>query len=275
VEFADRMVRLRGMGAVALVPTMGAVHDGHAALVRAARKKCQRVVATVFVNPTQFGPTEDFAAYPRDEAGDAAKFEAAGAHLLYAPSVAEVYPKGPQVTVKAGPLADVLEGRFRPGHFDGVATVVSTLFDQAKPDVAVFGEKDYQQLLVIREVERARGSRVEILAVPTERAADGLALSSRNAYLSPAERRVAPTLNRTLSAIAQKLSDGGSGATPEIARGTAALVAAGFKVDYLAVCDADTLQPIETVAKVGRVLAAVRLGRTRLIDNVPIVTPEP
>jgi pantoate--beta-alanine ligase len=268
------MVRLRGAGAVALVPTMGAVHDGHAALVRAARKKCQRVVATVFVNPTQFGPSEDFAAYPRDEGSDAAKLEAAGAHLLYAPTMGEIYPNGPLVTVKAGPLADVLEGKFRPGHFDGVATVVSTLFDHAKPDVAAFGEKDYQQLLVIREMERARGSRVEILAIPTVRAADGLALSSRNAYLSAEERRVAPTLFRTLAAIAQQLANRCSTATSEIARGTAALVAAGFKVDYLAVCDAETLIPIETIAKAGRVLAAARLGRTRLIDNVPIIIPE-
>jgi pantoate--beta-alanine ligase len=268
------MVALRGAGAIALVPTMGAVHDGHAALVRAARKTCQRVVATVFVNPTQFGPSEDFAAYPRDEAGDAAKLEAAGAHLLYAPTVDQIYPNGPAVTVKAGPLADVLEGRFRPGHFDGVATVVSTLFDQAKPDVAAFGEKDYQQLLVIREMERARGSRVEILAVPTLRATDGLALSSRNAYLSAEERRVAPTLYRTLLTVAETLSDAASVAPPVIAQAAADLEATGFKLDYLAVCDAETLQPVETVTLPARVLAAARLGRTRLIDNVPVVIPE-
>jgi pantoate--beta-alanine ligase len=156
-----------------------------------------------------------------------------------------------------------------------VATVVSTLFDQAKPDAAVFGEKDYQQLLVIREMERARGSRVEILAVPTQRASDGLALSSRNAYLSPEERRIAPTLYRALSSIADKLAGRHGAATPEVARGRAALEAAGFQVDYLAVCDADTLAPVETVARYGRVLAAARLGRTRLIDNVPVVIPEP
>lgn len=269
------MVRLRGAGAIALVPTMGAVHDGHAALVRAARKKCQRVVATVFVNPTQFAPSEDFAAYPRDEAGDAVKLEAAGAHLLYAPTVAEIYPNGPAVTVKAGPLAEVLEGKLRPGHFDGVATVVSALFEQARPDVAVFGEKDYQQFLVIREMERARGSRVEILAVPTARAPDGLALSSRNAYLSAEERRVAPKLYRTLSAVAETLSDGTSAAPPVVAQAGAALAAAGFKLDYLAVCDAATLQPVETVVLPARVLCAARLGRTRLIDNVPVVIPEP
>jgi pantoate--beta-alanine ligase len=270
------MARLRSDGRIGLVPTMGAIHDGHAALVRAARSRCRRVVATIFVNPTQFGPNEDFAAYPRDEAGDAARLEAAGCDLLYAPSVAEIYPDGPAVSVSAGPLADVLDGKFRPGHFDGVATVVATLFDHAKPDAAAFGEKDYQQLLVIREMVRARGLKVEILAVPTQRAADGLALSSRNAYLSAEERRIAPALHRTLASVAESLSDGRTSASGEIARGTAALVAAGFRaVDYVAVCDAETLAPVEIVHAPARVLAAARLGATRLIDNVPVVIPGP
>lgn len=269
------MARLRNDGRVALVPTMGAVHDGHVALVRAARTKCRRVVATIFVNPTQFGPHEDFAAYPRDEAGDAVKLEAAGCDLLYMPGVMEIYPNGPAVTVSAGPLAHVLEGKFRPSHFDGVATVVATLFDHAKPDLAAFGEKDYQQLLVIRELVRAHGLKVEILPVPTQRAPDGLALSSRNAYLSEAQRRVAPALYRMLASVAENLSARRGTASGEIARGTAVLAAAGFtSVDYVAVCDAETLEPIATVHAPARALAAARLGTTRLIDNIPVVIPE-
>ena len=271
-ELRTRIVAFRSHGRVGLVPTMGAVHDGHLALVRAARKTCQRVVATVFVNPTQFGPAEDLAAYPRDEAGDAAKLASVGCDLLYAPSVAEMYPAGVAANLSAGELGRVLEGKFRPGHFDGVATVVAKLLEQSIPDVAVFGEKDYQQLLVIRRMVRERGMKVEVVGVPTIRAPDGLALSSRNAYLTAAERNAAPALHRTIAAVAERVADGRTRASDEIARGTAALHNAGFAtVDYLALCDAETLAPVEAVTGPARVLAAARLGTTRLIDNVPVI----
>jgi pantoate--beta-alanine ligase len=250
---------------------MGAIHDGHLALVRAARKKTQRVVATIFVNPTQFGPVEDLARYPRDEANDVARFEIAGCHLVYAPPVEEIYPDGPKATVSPGPLGDVLEGKFRPGHFAGVATVVSRLFEHVGPDLAAFGEKDYQQLLVIKQL----GTRVEILPVPTVRETDGLALSSRNVYLSLDERRIAPALHSTIAGMAGRLVTGAN-AGDEIARGAGELRKAGFKkIDYLAVCDAETLAPIEHVVAPARVLVAAWLGSTRLIDNVPAVIPEP
>jgi pantoate--beta-alanine ligase len=253
---------------------MGAVHEGHAALVEAARTKCRHVVASVFVNPTQFGPSEDFTAYPRDEAGDAAKLEAAGCDLLYAPDVAEIYPHGPAVAVSAGPLGDVLEGKFRTGHFDGVVTVVATLFAQAMPDVAVFGEKDYQQLLVIREFVRTRGLDIEILAVHTVRAPDGLALSSRNAYLSAEQRDIAPALYRTLLSVAERVLDKRTTIPREISHAVALLAQAGFDtIDYVAVCDARTLAPVEELTRPARVLGAARIGRTRLIDNVPVLIP--
>ena len=269
------MRTLRNDGRVALVPTMGAIHDGHAALIRAARAHCRRVVATIFVNPTQFAVGEDFAAYPRDESGDADKLAAAGCDLVYAPSTAEIYPNGVAATVSAGPLGQVLEGKFRPGHFDGVATVVATLFDQVKPDLAAFGEKDYQQLLVIKQMVHERKLKLEILGVPTQRAADGLALSSRNAYLSEAERRIAPTLHRTIASVAEAVAGGRTAAQSAISNAVGQLGAAGFMVDYVAVCDAETLEPVETAKGPARVLAAARLRRTRLVDNVPVVTPEP
>ena len=250
---------------------MGAIHDGHLALVRAARKKTQRVVASIFVNPTQFGAGEDFARYPRDEANDVARLDIAGCHLVYAPTVEEIYPDGLKTTVSPGSLGDVLEGEFRPCHFAGVATVVSRLFEHVGPDLAAFGEKDYQQLLVIKQL----AAKVEILAVPTVRETDGLALSSRNVYLSRDERLAAPALHRTIAEMAERLLTG-SNAADEIARGKDELKKAKFKkVDYLAVCDAETLAPVEHVRAPARVLAAAWLGRTRLIDNVPAAFPEP
>lgn len=263
------VARLRADGArVALVPTMGALHEGHIALVRAARAACPHVVVSLFVNPTQFGPNEDFARYPRDEARDGAMLAAAGTDLLYAPTVAAMYPDGFATSVSVERLASGLCGPFRPGHFDGVATVVTKLLVQCAADAAFFGEKDYQQLTLIRRLARDLDIPTAIQGVATVRDADGLALSSRNAYLSPAERKVAPELQRTLAALAETVA-GGAATAPAIAAAIARLGAAGFApVDYVAVCDAETLEPLVRVDRPARVLAAARLGATRLIDNI-------
>ena len=256
---------------VALVPTMGALHEGHLSLVALGRARCRRTVVSLFVNPTQFGPHEDLSAYPRDEAGDAAKLAEAGADLLYAPSVSEMYPEGfaTQVTVRG--LTDHLCGPHRPGHFEGVATVVSKLLLQGLPDTAVFGEKDWQQLQVIRRLARDLDIPVEIVGAPTVREPDGLAMSSRNAYLSPVERAVAATLPRVLSEVARAVATGEPCRAAE-EKGLRTLLEAGFSsVDYVTVADAEALRPIERVgARPARAFAAARLGRTRLIDNVPI-----
>ena len=255
---------------VALVPTMGALHRGHLTLVAQAKALADRVIASIFVNPTQFGPNEDFARYPRDEAADAEKLAAAHCDLLYAPDIGEIYPAGFVTTVSAGPLAEPLCGRFRPGHFAGVATVVTKLLLQSRADLACFGEKDYQQLQIIRRVVRDLDIPVRIEGVPTVREEDGLALSSRNAYLSPEERRIAPALHRVLTEVAARAA---AGAPPDEAAawGAAALIEAGFtKLDYLEIRDAETLAPLTALARPGRAFAAAWLGRTRLIDNVPL-----
>lgn len=272
VTIADlrrRVAAWRAAGeTVALVPTMGALHAGHLALVARARELARRVVASVFVNPTQFGPHEDLARYPRDPAGDRRKLAEAGCDLAFMPMVAEMYPEGFVARVDPGPLAETLEGKFRPGHFAGVATVVAKLLLQALPDVAVFGEKDYQQLLVIRRVARDLDIPVRIEGVPTVREGDGLALSSRNAYLTADERAHAPLLHRTLCDTARRYA-GDAVAAAEA--GVRALLEGGFaKVDYLEVRDAATLE-MPHAGMPTRVLAAAWLGRTRLIDNVPSV----
>ncbi|HKR18754.1 MAG TPA: pantoate--beta-alanine ligase [Stellaceae bacterium] len=252
---------------VALVPTMGALHAGHLALVARAKALAPHVVASIFVNPTQFGPNEDLSRYPRDVDGDRRKLAAAGCDLAFIPAIAEMYPEGAVARIDPGPLATVLEGQFRPGHFAGVATIVAKLLLQVGPDVAVFGEKDFQQLLVIRRVVRDLDIPVRIESVPTVRESDGLALSSRNAYLSADERARAPLLHRTLREVARGFASGDV-AAPD--RGIEALLAGGFaKVDYLAVRDAETLEPLRP-SRPGRVLAAAWLGRTRLIDNVAL-----
>jgi pantoate--beta-alanine ligase len=254
---------------VALVPTMGALHRGHLALIARARELADRVVASIFVNPTQFGPNEDFNRYPRDEAADAAQLAAARCDLLYAPSTAEMYPPGFATTVSAGALAEPLCGRFRPGHFAGVATVVTKLLLQAGADLACFGEKDYQQLQIIRRVVRDLDIPVRIEGAPTVREEDGLALSSRNAYLSPEERRIAPALHRVLMEVAARAA-AGTPADEAASWGAAAVIAAGFtKLDYLEIRDAESLAPL-AAGRPGRVFAAVWLGRTRLIDNEPL-----
>jgi pantoate--beta-alanine ligase len=261
----------KGGKSIALVPTMGALHAGHLALVERGRSLCDRVVASLFVNPAQFAPNEDLARYPRDEAGDAAKLAEARADLLYAPPLAEIYPPGFSTAVDAGAIAQGQDGRFRPGHFQGVATVVTKLLLQARPDVACFGEKDYQQLHVVKQVVRDLDIPVRIEGVPTVREADGLALSSRNLYLSPEERRLAPMLYRVLGETAARL-EGGEAAAAALAAAVATLARAGFtKIDYVEACDAETLAPLDRADRPGRLLAAVWLGRTRLIDNVPLV----
>ena len=261
---------------VGLVPTMGALHEGHLSLVKRARAACERVVVSVFVNPTQFGPGEDYEVYPRDEAGDRAKLEAIGVDTLFAPDNAEMYPPGFATSVRVRGLTEGLCGAARPHHFEGVTTVVTKLLVQVLPDVAYFGEKDYQQLQVIRRLVRDLGLPVRVEGVATLREADGLALSSRNAYLSAAERRVAPGLYRVLKALSERLAaQAPAGAAEEIAgavkEAKRALEAAGFtRIDYLEIRDAETLEPITDLTRPGRVLAAAWLGGTRLIDNYPV-----
>ena len=255
---------------VGLVPTMGALHEGHLALVRHARAKTMRTCATLFVNPAQFGPNEDLAAYPRTDAEDAARLTAEKVDLLFKPAVKEMYRPGHATRVRVEGLGDVLEGEFRPGFFVGVATVVTKLLLQALPDVAVFGEKDYQQLLVVRRLVADLDVPVRIEAVPTVRDKDGLALSSRNAYLSQAERKISPALYGTIVQVAETV---GRGVDPKAQAewGRGQLARAGFdRVDYLTVADALTLAPVADAAKPARVLAAAWLGKTRLIDNVPV-----
>lgn len=256
---------------IALVPTMGALHDGHITLVKLARRKADRTVVSIFVNPTQFAPTEDLSRYPRDEPGDAEKLGGAGADLIWAPSVEEMYREGFATTIEPKGAALPLEGEFRPHHFAGVATVCTKLFSQVMADVAIFGEKDYQQLCVIRQVVRDLDLPVRIVAAPTSREKDGLARSSRNAYLSAEERAVAPALNRSLHGIAAIAAKGGL-VNKAIEVAIHDLLQAGFrKVDYLAVRDAETLGPYEpAAARPGRVLGAAWLGSTRLIDNMAV-----
>jgi pantoate--beta-alanine ligase len=255
---------------VSLVPTMGALHRGHLALVERGHALCPRVVASLFVNPTQFGPNEDFSRYPRDEAKDAALLAGVGCDLLYAPDVAQMYPDGFATSVDPGPIAERQCGPFRPGHFAGVATVVSKLLLQSQADVALFGEKDFQQLQVIRRVARDLDIPVTIEGVPTVRESDGLALSSRNVYLTPEQRSVAPALYRTLAEMARRI-EAGESITAVSAAGLETLRGASFTgIDYLDVADAETLRPLERLDRPGRILGAVWLGKTRLIDNVAL-----
>ena len=261
----------KGNARVGLVPTMGALHQGHMALVRTARAECDRVVASIFVNPKQFAPTEDLGSYPRREAADLDMLRTAGADLAFIPALDEMYPPDFASLVRLGGLTEGLCGAHRPGHFDGVTTGVTKLLIQALPDSAYFGEKDYQQLMVVRRLARDLDTPVHIAGVPTVREPDGLALSSRNAYLSAEERRIAPNLARVLRSIASALADDPTAVARELARGTAALKQAGFAVEYLEIREAETLVAAASEATASsRVFAAVRLGKTRLIDNMPI-----
>jgi pantoate--beta-alanine ligase len=257
-------------GKLALVPTMGALHAGHLSLVAEAKQRAAHVVASIFVNPAQFGPGEDFARYPRREAEDAAMLEAAGCALLWAPDVGTMYPDGHATRIRVTALTEELEGAVRPGHFDGVATIVAKLFNQVEPDIALFGEKDFQQLAVIRRFVRDLDMAIEIVGVPTQRDADGLALSSRNVYLTPEQRLAARALPRALFEAAQAIGRG-EPIADQLAAAERSLLGAGFDaVDYLTLRDAETLAPVQDVKRPARLLAAARLGRTRLIDNVPV-----
>lgn len=261
---------------VAVVPTMGALHEGHLGLVRAALGRADRVIVTVFVNPMQFNSTADLAAYPRTEAEDAAKLDrlAADNLLLYAPTADEIYPEGFATTIVTKGVSDGLCGAFRPGHFDGVATVVAKIFLQTGADLAFFGEKDFQQLHVVRRMARDLDIPIGIIGCPTSREADGLALSSRNVRLSRTERAIAPSLMQTLVAVSDRLASGAD-LTDTLDAARAAILAAGFdRVEYLELCAEDDLAPLAGLHRPARLLAAAWLGDTRLIDNVPVIRAE-
>lgn len=257
-------------GHVAMVPTMGALHAGHMSLVTEAQRRAARVVVSIFVNPTQFGPNEDLSAYPRREAEDAALLREAGVDILWAPSVEAMYPDGFRTSIRVAGLSEELDGAHRPGHFDGVATVVAKLFGQVRPEIACFGEKDWQQMAIIRRLVADLDLGVEIVGVPTARDPDGLALSSRNAYLSPSEREEALALPRALNEAAAAIL-GGTDIALALAEAHDAIRAGGFEsVDYVELRDAATLKRIESLDAPARLLAAARIGRTRLIDNIPV-----
>lgn len=259
---------------VALVPTMGNLHAGHQSLLAAAHARADHVVASIFVNPLQFGPNEDFSRYPRTLQQDQQLLAQAGCDLLFAPSVDEIYPHGDQLTrVQVRGLSEILCGQFRPGHFDGVATVVAKLLIIVAPDVAVFGEKDYQQLLIIRRMATDLALPVEIVGAPVVRAPDGLALSSRNQYLSAEERTRAPAIYRALRAAAAAIEGGTTDYAALERAGAAALTQAGMKVDYFAVRDAQDLAVAAASSTQLAVLTAAWLGRARLIDNLRATPP--
>lgn len=255
---------------IALVPTMGALHTGHMALVERAKALADQVVVSIFVNPTQFGPDEDLEAYPRRESEDWTALAAAQVDLLYMPDAAVMYPEHFQTEVHVSVVSQGLCNDHRPGHFNGVATVVTKLFLQALPDIAVFGEKDFQQLAVIRRLVTDLDIPVDIIGVPTVREADGLALSSRNAYLTEHERGVAAALHRELTAVAADIANGADIKARCAAAGEA-LLSAGFNhVDYVEVRDSQTLSPLTAYSPNARVLGAAQLGKARLIDNVAV-----
>jgi pantoate--beta-alanine ligase len=266
----DAVAAFRAEGAtIALVPTMGALHAGHMALIEAARRPGTKVIASIFVNPKQFGPTEDLARYPRREAADARLLAEHGCDLLWAPPVEVMYPEGFATNVSVTGVSEGLDGAARPGHFDGVATVVTKLFNQTRADTAYFGEKDFQQLAVIRRFVADLDMAIEIVGVPTQRDDDGLALSSRNIYLDEEQRAKAVALPRALGVAARSIARGDD---PEgaLAEARGALVAAGFEVDYVALADAETLAESPAADRPRRLLAAARMGTTRLIDNVAV-----
>ena len=259
-----------GGGEIAFVPTMGALHAGHIALVRAAKREASHVVASIFVNPKQFGAAEDLDKYPRRLEEDARLLDAEGVALLWAPNATDMYPEGHTSSVHVGGVSEPLEGVCRPGHFDGVATIVAKLFNQVRPDVALFGEKDYQQLAVLRRMVLDLDIPVRIVGVATEREADGLALSSRNVYLSETQRVSAGALPRALTRAAEAVRAGKD--IPEaLQEARAELEAAGFDpVEYFELRDSESLAPLDRLDRPARLLAAARIGTTRLIDNVPV-----
>ncbi|HEX4387821.1 MAG TPA: pantoate--beta-alanine ligase [Steroidobacteraceae bacterium] len=260
---------------VVFVPTMGNLHAGHVSLIEAARRAGERFVASIFVNPMQFGPNEDFAHYPRTPHQDERMLAAAGCNLMFMPDVTEIYPHGSEraTRVEVPGLSRILCGEFRPGHFEGVTTVVAKLFHIVEPDVAVFGEKDYQQLTIIRRMVDDLCMPIEIIAAPTVRDADGLAMSSRNQYLAATERALAPTLHATLTAAAGRVRAGDADFAGIERAGFAALERAGFRPDYFSVRDATDLSTPAEASRELVVLTAARLGKARLIDNVRVTLP--
>ncbi|MGN6424579.1 MAG: pantoate--beta-alanine ligase [Asticcacaulis sp.] len=270
IELRRQVAHLRKDGArLAFVPTMGALHEGHLDLVRHAKTLADKVVVSIFVNPLQFAPTEDLDRYPRNEAGDVALLEGVGCDLVYLPTPDVLYPEGFVSRIEMNGPALGLESDFRPHFFSGVATVVAKLFNQVRPDIAVFGEKDYQQLAVIRALVRDFDMAIDIIGLATVREADGLALSSRNAYLSPQERAIAPKLHQALQGVRSALL-AGEDADAAIANASAFLQGAGFgQIDYIALRDAETLSDVRP-NRPRRLLAALWLGKTRLIDNIAV-----
>ncbi|HSB33242.1 MAG TPA: pantoate--beta-alanine ligase [Nitrospirota bacterium] len=257
---------------IGFVPTMGFLHEGHLSLMRRARQECETVVVSIFVNPTQFGPHEDFERYPRDEKGDREKCESAGVDILFMPSATEMYPEKPSVIVAVEGIADILEGAARPGHFRGVATVVTKLFHIVKPHTAYFGQKDYQQSAVIRRMVKGLDLDVKIAVLPTVREQDGLALSSRNSYLTSEERRAAAVIYRALTS-AEKLINAGVQEPDKLKNKMRAVLREepGITIDYIEVADCESLVPCEVVKEKIVILIAVRLGRARLIDNLLVL----
>jgi len=266
----EALAALRAEGArIAFVPTMGALHTGHIALIEAAKRPGTKIVASIFVNPKQFGANEDLSRYPRRELADIRMLTEAGCDLLWLPSVEVMYPHGHATTIRVDGVSEGLEGGSRPGHFDGVATVVAKLFHQVGPDAAYFGEKDFQQLAVIRRMVADLDFPIEIVGVPTQRDDDGLALSSRNIYLDEEQRAKAVALPRALGVAARAIGRGEDVATV-LADARATLTAAGFEVDYVELADAESLAPDPAADRPRRLLAAARMGSTRLIDNIAI-----
>ncbi len=256
---------------IALVPTMGALHKGHMALVELARREADHVIVSIFVNPKQFGPGEDLSSYPRREDEDAILLGEAGVTALWMPPVKEMYPKGFATNVAVARLGDGLCGAARPGHFDGVATVVAKLFNQVGPDIAIFGEKDWQQLVIVRRMARDLDFDLDVIGLPTQREADGLALSSRNAYLDASHRAAAAALPAALKKAVAAIEAGGE-VEKAVDAARKKLDAAGFAaIDYIALVDADTLEPLAALDREARLLAAARIGSTRLIDNFPVL----
>jgi pantoate--beta-alanine ligase len=270
-DLRDRVGPWKAAGeVVAVVPTMGALHDGHLSLVRTAQRQCQRVIVTIFVNPAQFDNPADLDRYPRTEAADMDLLSPLGVDIVFAPSQSEVYPEGFSSNVRVGGLAKRLEGLHRPGHFDGVATVVAKLFGMTQADRAYFGEKDWQQLQVVRRLARDLDMPVEVVGCPTIREADGLARSSRNTRLSPDARAIAAALPRVMAEVAARLRAGAE-VTDTLARGQAALTEAGVeRVEYLDLCDSGTLLWLDRLDSPARLLAAVWVGGVRLIDNIAV-----
>lgn len=259
---------------IALVPTMGALHAGHRSLVEYVRDKAERTIVSIFVNPAQFAPTEDLAAYPRDETDDLRQLGELGVDLVYIPSVDEMYPENFSTRIDVAGITSGLCGVTRPHHFPGVATVVCKLFTQVAPQIAVFGEKDFQQLRVLQRMTRDLDLPVEVIGAPTIRETDGLAMSSRNAYLTADERAIAPMLHRTLNEVASDIGSGRAIAEA-IAIGHERLTNAGFDIDYLEARDTENLRPLEPGdTSPARMFVAANLGKTRLIDNIPILRPD-